>query len=252
MHRFTYLTLLLGACSGSSSSSSATTQAEYDDSAQAIGSTTASNTGGGDVAAMGDVVVIASGTLPLGLALSANGHVDGSRLGVNVDYAIACTDAHGQALPLCGDPTDKVDATLAIDGNLATPGVDASLTRTGHWTVTGLQGDTATFAGTSRFDFGATVRSIFRPGDVSTYTFAYDANYDAVAYTTATKQTIGGSASFEVSGKHTVSGSTTSERTFGVHADLAFHADHTATLLLDGTQTYTVDLATGAVVHVSN
>jgi hypothetical protein len=42
------------------------------------------------------------------------------------------------------------------------------------------------------------------------------------------------------------------DATFDVHADITFHADHTATLVLDGDRNYSLNLNTGVVVHVNN
>ena len=46
-----------------------------------------------------------------------------------------------------------------------------------------------------------------------------------------------------------VDGDTT--RSFSIQADVTIHADGTATLLLDGTHEYSLDLETGAVVRIS-
>jgi hypothetical protein len=39
------------------------------------------------------------------------------------------------------------------------------------------------------------------------------------------------------------------DKSFDVTAVITFHADHTATLVLDGTQTFTIDLTTGKVTR---
>ncbi len=228
-------------------SSHTVTPAEYDDTAQAVGST-ASGTSGGDVVAMTDVMVIAHGGLPLGFALSTDGHVHGTRVGLDYDYALTCSDTAGTTLPSCGATTDGVDVSLTLTGQLLTGGFDASMSRTGSWRVTGMQSPTTTFDGKGTFDFDATLRSVFRPGAVATYAFAYDASYDAVRIDSSSRQVIDGAASFDASVRHTIDGTNhDSDVTFDVNADIAFHADRTASLVLDDDQHYTIDLDTGAV-----
>ncbi len=44
-------------------------------------------------------------------------------------------------------------------------------------------------------------------------------------------------------------GSNDVDKTVEIHAVLTFNGDHTATLVLDGTHTFTIDLKTGRVSH---
>jgi hypothetical protein len=119
--------------------------------------------------------------------------------------------------------------------------------------VIGLQSDTATFSGNSTFSFDATLRSIFRPGVTATYTFDASASYSAVRISTQQRQVIDGSASFDLAAQHTVTdnGRNRVDASFDVHAVITFHADHTATLVLDGSQHYSLNLATGVVVRIN-
>jgi hypothetical protein len=252
MNRLTLITLgsLIAACS---SSSTQATPEQYDDTAQAIASTTATGGGGGDVASMTDSVNIALGTMPLGFALSGDGHIHGSRLGVDYSYAITCKNLAGTALSICDHTTNQATVEVAWSGNLASPNLDAMVSRTGMWSVTGLQTDTATFSGDSSFSFDTTLRSVFRPGVTATYTFDTSAAYHAVRIATADRKVIDGSATFDLDAHRTVTGTGKNDvdASFSVHAELTFHADHTATLVLDATRHYTIDLTTGVVVKVN-
>lgn len=256
MNRIAVLTFVslgssLIACS--SGSDSKPTAEQYDDTAQAIASQTSTSGGGGDVASMSDSVNIALGTMPLGFSLSGNGHFQGSRLGVAFDYAITCKNVAGLALGSCDATTNEATVAVNWSGNFTSPSLDASVTRDGSWSVTGLQTDTATFSGDGSFTFDATLRSIFRPGVTATYNFDASASYDAVKITTADRKVVDGSASFDLTARHMVTGSTTNvDATFDVHAAVTFHADHTATLVLDGSRSYTLNLTSGAVVHVGS
>lgn len=242
----------LGLGLGCSSSSSTPTAEQYDDTAQAIASQTSTGGGGGDVASMSDSVNIALGTMPVGFALSGNGHFQGSRLGVAFDYAITCKNLAGLSLGTCDATTNAATVNVSWSGNFASPNLDAAVTRDGAWAVTGLQTNTATFSGNGSFTFDATLRSIFRPGVTATYNFDASAAYDAVKITTADRKVVDGSASFDLTAHHMVTGTTSNvDATFDVHAVVTFHADHTATLVLDGSRSYTLDLTSGAVVLVN-
>ena len=249
MHRITWLTFgsLLVACS---SSSNPPTREQYDDTAQAIASTTASSGGGGDDATMYDTHTNSHSAKPPGLNHTGSGHFHGTRLGVDYDYAITCKNLAG-TVNLCGPATDQASVDVTWSGNLDTANVDADVTRTGHWAVTGLQSDTATFNGDSTFTFDATLTSIFRPGVTATYSFDASASYDDIRIATQQRQVIGGTATFDLSAHHQVTGAGANnvDASFDVHAQVTFHADRTADLVLDGSQHYSLNLTSGAVAR---
>jgi hypothetical protein len=252
MKRITLFTLgsVLAACS---SSSKQATPEQYDDTAQAIATTTAAGGGGGDVASMTDSVTIALGTMPAGFALRGDGHFQGNRLGLDYTYAITCKNLAGATLATCDHTTNQASVDVAWSGSLRSPSVDADVSRDGSWSVTGLQTDTATFNGDSTFSFDTTLRSIFRPGVTATYSFDASAAYHAVRVATADRKVIDGSASYDLTAHAMVNGagSNNASASFEVHADITFHADHTATLVLDGARHYSIDLTTGVVVRVN-
>jgi hypothetical protein len=239
------LALSLAACT----SSNTPTREQYDDTAQAIASTTATSGGGGDVASMSDSVTISLGTMPTGFSLMGDGHFHGSRLGVDYNYALVCKSAAG-VTGVCGPTTDQASVQVSWSGNLSSPNLDASVNRDGTWSLTGLQSDTATFSGNSTFSFDATLRSIFRPGAMATYSFDASASYNAIRISTQQRQIIDGSANFDITAHAQVTGTNKdSEASFDVHAQITFHADHTADLILDGSQHYSLNLTSGVVVR---
>lgn len=256
MKRTTLITfgLSIAACTSSSTSSpQPATAADYEDTAQAIASSTVTGQGGatgaGDIFAMADALSIARGRLPIGFALRSDGRIHGDHLGIDNSFVVTCKDAAGTVQAACGPTTDSATVDVKWTGSITTPNFMASVDREGTWTITGLQGATATFNGNSSFSFDMTLNSIFHPGVTSTDTFDNTATYDAITVTTADHQITGGSASFEVKGHRTVTGTPTGkndvDKSFDVKAVLTFNADHTATLVLDGTQTFTIDLLTG-------
>lgn len=151
---------------------------------------------------------------------------------------------------MCDQTTNSASVNVAWSGSLRSQFVDADVTRDGTWTITGLQADTATFNGDSSFSFDATIRSIFRPDAAATYAIDASASYSAVHISTQQRQVIDGSASFDLTVRHTVTGTDRDvDASFDVHAQLTVHADHTATLVLDGSHSYTVNLTSGAVTR---
>jgi hypothetical protein len=251
--RFLLAGFALAACSTTSSTQTDVTRDQYDDTAQAIATATVTGSGGGDIGSMSDSITIALGTPPLGFVLQGDGHFHGNRLGIDYSYAITCKDAAGTTLALCDATTDAADVSVAWSGNLRSPNLDADVSRTGDWTLTGLQGATATFDGDSSFSLDTTLRSVFRPGVTETYMFDLDASYDAVKVATANRLAIGGTATLDVTGHHKVTGSNQDvDASFSVHATVSFTTIHTALIVIDGTQRYSVDLATGVVVRIND
>ncbi|NVB79536.1 MAG: hypothetical protein HOV81_14160 [Kofleriaceae bacterium] len=240
------------ACSSTSSNDSPKLQEDYDDTAQAISSAIAADGNGGDVAAMSDSASIALGVLPLGFALDGSGEVHGNRFGVAYSYSLSCEDAQGNGLPACGPLTDRADVDVSWSGDLELPNLSAAVSRDGSWTIDGLQSDTAVFDGQSSFSFDSSLRSIFRPGAEASLSIDADASYEAVAVSTDTHDAIGGQAVLDVDVHKVVTGTDHDvDKSFSVHAELLFSADRKATLVLDDEQAYSIDFATGAVVHLT-
>jgi hypothetical protein len=253
MSRFAFVSFvtiasLAAACS--SSGDHQPTAQEYDDVAQQVGRTTSTGGGGGEVGSLHDAVAISLGTVPLGLSLSLDGHIDGSRLGVDYDYQVTCKDASGTPLATCSAATDRADVAVAWSGTLVLPDLTASVDRHGAWTLTGLQTDRVTLDGDGRFSFDSDVKSIFRAAE-STYHLAYDASYDAVVVDKTSGNPIAGTIHYAIAAAHTETAEgTTTTSSFDVDAEVTFTGDGKASLVIDGSERYTIDLATGLVIRI--
>jgi hypothetical protein len=255
MKRITWITFSLSIAACSSSSMTPPSPADYDDAAQTIAAQAATQSGGGvgggEVLAMADSVSIALGRLPLGFLRADDGRIRGSRMGVDHTFTVTCTDAAGAALERCDRTTDSATVEVKLSGELAAPNLTASIDRAGSWTITGLQSATATFNGDSSFSLDTTLTSIFREGVTSTLTLDATASYDAITIATADRKITGGSASFDLQAHRTVTGTPMGshdvDKSFEIHAELTFNGDQTATLVLDGRHTFTIDLETGRV-----
>ncbi len=241
--------LVLPGCGGSSSTSTDATRTEYDEVARSVASTTATAGGGGDTGAIRDAVSISAGTTPLGFSAGASGHLTGAVGSLSFDFDVTCKDASGSTQPVCiAGTTNSAAVDVSWAGSLAVGDFSAMVDHSSSWTLSGLTTDTATLNGTGRFTYD----SQFTGAIASTYHFDFEATYDAVAIATSTQATIGGSISYDITARHTLTtNGNTSERDLDIAATLSFHADATASLLLDGSHEYTIDLTTGAAVAVS-
>ena len=233
---------LIAACNTDHSSN--ITQDEYDAAAQSVGSSTASGGGGGDTGAMADVVAIAKGDMPLGFTVDASGNITGSHLGVTYSYTLTCKDAAGTTLAVCGSTTDSANATLMWSGMLSLPNFTTSVTRDGSWSIAGLQSATAQFDGTGTFTYDSAIAN----PDAS-YHFAYDATYDAVLVDTSTELATGGTIHYAIDATRSANGS--DEQSFSLDADVTINGNSSATIVLDGSHEYTLNLMTGVVVRVN-
>jgi hypothetical protein len=266
MKRITLITfgLSIAACTSSPSPSTPATAADYEDAAQTISSSMVTSGGngghdggggaglgvsGGDAIVFADAVSLARGRLPLGFIRQDEHHCHGNLQGVDHAFTITCKDAAGTELAKCDSTTDSATITLKQTGDLTTPNLTASVDREGTFTITGLQSATATLNGNSSFSLDTTLTSIFHQGVTSSFTLDATATYDAITVATADRQVTGGKASFDLQTHRTVTGTDMGshdvDKTVDIHADLTFNGDGTATLVLDGAHTFTINLKTG-------
>lgn len=232
---------LASACSGDQPTAS-----DYDDVAQALGGLTATENGGGEVGTMRDAAAIASGDPADGLTLQASGGFSGSRLGLQYDYSVACSDAEGAALPDCGEATDKAEIQVAWSGELKSPRLEASVVRLGELTLTDVQSDTVSIEGESDLEIDARFESLFRDASRA-YRLAYHAEYAGVKVQRSPARITEGRVSYALAVEREAESSRgDSSASFDIDAELVFGADG-ATLTLDGEHTYAVNQSTGRV-----
>lgn len=247
---FILLSAFVAACSSSDTSTKPTT-AQYDDTAQAIASTTASsgsgNAGaaaaGGDVVSMSLAVAIALGETPPGFAVLGDGHMQGSRLGVDYSYMMSCKTAAG-VVALCGPTTAQATVDVTWSGMQSSEHADATVSRSGTWEVRDLQSGVATLSGDSTFTVDASLRSVFRPSATARFSFEAQASYMNVFVSTEQHRVLDGMASFAIS-------ATEGSAKFEAKAEVTFFADQTADLWIDETEHYTIDVEAGAVARAN-
>ena len=240
------LALSTAAC-GSDNEDSATEE-DYDDVAQSLGVVVSTGNGGGEVASLSDSTDLAVGLAPLGITLKASGEFNGNRAGLSYDYALACSDEAGQALARCGADTHTAQVDVTWSGDLVLPNFSASVERDGTWQLTGLQGGTAVFSGSSSFEADATFQAAWR-NIQRHYHLSYRATYDDIAVQRLPRQIVSGAVHYDVTASRKASSTSgASDAKFDVSADLTFTGG-SAELVLDGSHRYTLNVATGQVMR---
>lgn len=241
------LSLSLTACAQQPQQGDDLSNEDYDDIAAGVGAMVAMPGGGGEVDSFEDAVSTAT-TESSGSAIEGLGaHEIVVRAGITYEYRAECFDLDGNELEVCDETTDSASITVSWSGDIDTPRYDASIARSGEWSLSGLQSDTAVIAGNGSFEVDATFQAIYRD-IIRSMRFSYDAEYRDVQVDTATKQAIGGSIAYSVRGERSAqNGRNERNVSFSVQAEVTFHADGTATLVIDGEHRYQIDVSSGVV-----
>lgn len=244
------LSLGLGACAAQDDQE--LTQEEYDDIAMGLGALVATPGGGGEAGSMSDAAATASSNSLAGVA-PAEGASSTEiivRAGLEYEYRVDCFDIADVLLDTCSELTDRADVSVSWSGELDTPNYEGSIVRTGEWSLSGLTTATATLEGTGSFDVSSSFMAIYRPV-VRELELSYDAVYEGVQIDTAEDTVVGGTIHYSVQGSRFVErGDNTRSVDFSVDAEVTFSADGVATLVIDRTRSYEIDLSTGVVVSV--
>ena len=215
---------------------------DYDDIAATIGATASM----GELRAMIDVSLLAEGVVPSDLTyLGADGtfthHARGARGGVTFDYFYHCNDDADVIVASCGgnDNHAHVAVQWAGDASSETMAMEA-IAREGDWTVRDMRADKPRVGGDGEISFVA------RSSD-SSYNLSYTATFDRVRFLPGSDMPASGGITFAIAAERTRNDVI---RTFAVNAGLVFAGATTATLVLDGTHQYMLDLATGVTTKL--
>lgn len=238
------LSLSLAACAQQQSELS---NEDYDDIAAGVGAMVAMPGGGGEVGSFEDAVSTATDDSSGSAIEGLGAHEIVVRAGLTYEYRVECFDADGIELEVCGEGTDSATISVSWSGDIDTPRFDASIDRSGEWSLSGLQSDTAVIAGNGSFEVSSEFQAIYR--DVTrSMRFSYDAEYRDVQVDTETYQAIGGSIAYRIEGERNAqNGDNERQLSFSVEAEVTFHADGTATMVLDSEHSYRIDLSSGQV-----
>ena len=146
------------AVTGCAQKSDEPTQQDYNDVASSVGALVAG--GGGELASIEDSVGTATGEIPFGFSSNGSGQIEGTRGGMSFLYEVACTGADGVSMAVCDSTTDTASLLVEWAGNYEGDFWQFEISRTGEWSVSGLQGDVAVFSGEGTFDVSSALQSL--------------------------------------------------------------------------------------------
>lgn len=219
----------------------------YDDVAVAVGSLVA-NSSGGEVGSMNESIALSSGQELRAMVAAAKSQV--VRAGLTYEYDLTCFDAAGAEQAACdAATTESADVSVTWSGSLDLPRYDSSINRTGQWSLSGLQSDIASLNGTGTFAIDSSFEAMYRPV-TRVLSLDYQADYDEVQIDRVNERIVGGTIRYSIEGERDVQrGERTREGSFNIEALVSFDGSGAATVTLDGSRTYTVDLGTGEVTE---
>lgn len=235
--------LALAACADDGGASATPpTAAEYDDAATTTGALVA-DPNGGEVTAMNQAYLIARGQAPLFLTVGASGDVFGSQWGLSFSYQVTCKDAGG-AVIACGPASDSAHVVASWSGSWDGTWLDADTAWDADWELTGLSGDAWTLSGSSTVSWSASWDNP-NTGAHRAWSVEAEATADGLVFSASGRRPVGGAASYAL--EITSEGEGPRGDGHGhlaIAADVTF-SDHGATLTLDGSHSYALDVATG-------
>lgn len=187
-----------------------------------------------------DLVVISHGGMPADIThLGSDGnhfhHAMGVRGGVTFDYLYHCNDNADVIVEACNSSVDHSHITVKLTGSTSGGMAMTGITSKGSWTVRDIDIVKPRVGGTSMFDFSATVNG-------ASYVFALDTTLDRIRYEPTGVLPLSGKIDFVISANRTRADN---QRDFTAVASLVFAGSNTATLTIDDTKHYAIDLTTG-------
>lgn len=202
---------------------------------------------GGEIQAMTDTIDTASGQPPAMLSRSGSGSWTGQRGTLDYTYDLDCFDSMGTEQSACDGTTDSAQATLSWEGLIDTQRRYAELSRSGTWTIEGLTTDSVTFSGSGRFlsdsEFQALVRPVMRSMSMD-----YRATFDNVVFDRSVGYPVSGRIQFAIDAARTEARRFRDiQAEFETTAVVEFSAEGSATIVVNGQRSYTVDMRNGEV-----
>lgn len=212
---------------------------DYDDVATTIGASARV----GEFAVMLDMMVISHGGMPADVQYHGQvgghfHHATSLRNGINFDYLYHCNDNADAIVPVCNNTIDHSHFTVKLSGDAVGAMEMNGLATKGGFTVRDIDIVKPRVGGTDALDFTARVNN-------ADYVFAFDTAFDRVRFEPNGVIPLSGKIDFTIAANRNRAGVV---RDFTMSGSLVFAGSNTATLTLDATKNYSVDLATGAVV----
>lgn len=211
---------------------------DYDDVAASVGANLAS----GDFGAIIDSVNMSYGRMPDGFALSMGPDyliLDGARGGLAVRYKVYCRDDL-DAITSCNGLENHAHVKPTYSGTMAS--IDG-VQRTAAWIVRDFNLPEIRIGGTGTEAFS----SHFATGD---YVLTMTDNLDHVRFPPTVGAPTSGGIDLVIHAQRNRAGADPADRLFDVTARIDFDGSDTASLVLDGTETFTLALSTGITARL--
>lgn len=106
---------------------------------------------------------VAGGAPPAWLSEAEVGVYVGQLLGLTVDVDVACTDAGGAAMDVCGPSAAEAAIDASIEGELSLFGWTGSVGLSVGWQLSGLQEDEIRVEGSAAIELGSEFEDWFQP-----------------------------------------------------------------------------------------
>jgi hypothetical protein len=234
------------ACAACSSGDATT--ADHQDQIQVAGTIAANASLTAEPAAFDVLTNLATGIVPEGLSIDGAGRFTGDHGGLVIDGTITCLDLGTSTQVPCGPNTVNATVDGTWTATLELPRIKVAITRSGMWTLTGLDTPIVTINGSAHAVLASTFASASDKNHKQ-LTLTTDATYQSVTVDRASGTPTGGDIEYAITGQrdHTTPGTSTTA-TFSVDATLTFQPDHSATLVIAGGEDHSsfhVDLDTG-------
>jgi hypothetical protein len=181
------------------------------------------------------------------LSAMGSGAYQGTYLGLQYEYSITCKDVGGTVQPACDDATDSANLIVDWHGNLDLPRYDATVDRTGNWTLSGIQSDLVKFDGHGTFDIDTEFTALFS-NRKRTFKLDYDAQYDNVTWDRNLDTLVDGTIHYDVQAQRTRERKGKDvEASFDMMVVVTFDGSGNASIVIDGDHSYQVNLSSGEV-----
>lgn len=202
--------MVIAALGAGACASSDVPESEYDEVARIMGDSMSS-----ELRAVADSALLARDQLPAGFGRDRSGLVQGIRGDIAYRYFVVCTDATGFAIDTCGPTTERALVLASWLGPVR---------RGGYWTITDPWQPTAMVTGDTWFDYDA---GTYHLSDYRDMMLVVQMDYQVV--------TAGG-----MTARITLQDGAAPKQ--AIHGDIEL-TSKTATIMLDGVHTTTVDVA---------
>lgn len=183
------------------------------------------------------------GTLP-GFTTVQPGELAATLDGVSYDYMFHCEDQQAHDNVTCGPASDHIHWMATIDGPVTVgPATFSEFKLTTKWTIYEIDLNKPQVTGYDHVLLGADLA-----GDGTRFQLTVDGtSFDHVRLDPTPTVPFAGAVTYAITAKRTRATANPATRSYAAAATLTYTGPGAATLVLDGTHTYDVDMSSGAV-----